>query len=77
MLECGELIAAAKDEQPSIKKKVGFCVLSGALGLLSDNLSESTSGSRLSLSAVGQTSPAASSLPREQLQTSCDYANPI
>jgi len=51
-------------------------VLSGVLGLLSDNLSESTSGSHLSRIAVGRLSPAASSLPREQLQTSGDYANP-
>lgn len=51
-------------------------MLSGVIGLLSDNLSESTSGSHLSLGAVGQTSPAASSLPRDQLQTSGDCANP-
>jgi len=37
MLEPGEHIATVKDEQPSIKKKVGFCVLSGVLGLLPNN----------------------------------------
>ena len=74
MLECGENIAAVKEEQLTIQK-VGFFVLSGVLGQLSDNWSEGTSGSRLSVSAVAQTSPAASSLPREQLQKSGDYEN--
>jgi len=79
MLECDESVTAVNDEQLNMEEKKK--VISELLCALRSfgtvfYLSESTSSSHLSLSAVGQTSAAASSLPREQLQTSGEYANP-